>query len=34
MILKTALIPIVGNFGFASHTKYTAEATNTDLLHS
>ena len=34
MILKTALIPIVGKFGFASHTKHTVEATNTDLLHS
>ena len=24
----------VGKSGFASHTKHTAEATNTDLLHS
>ena len=24
----------VGKFGFASHTKHTAEATNMDLLHS
>ena len=23
----------VGKFGFASHTKHTAEATDTDLLH-
>ena len=34
MICKTTLIPIVGKSGFASHTKYIAEATNTDLLHS
>ena len=33
-IENLALIPIVGKFGFASHTKHTAEATNTDLLHS
>ena len=24
----------VGKSGFASHTKHTVEATNTDLLHS
>ena len=29
-----ALIPIVGKFGFVSHTKHTAEATNMDLFHS
>ena len=23
----------VGKYGFVSHTKHTAEATNTDLLH-
>ena len=34
MILKTALIPIVGKSGFASHPKHTAKATNMDLLHS
>ena len=33
-IENLALIPIVGNFGFASHTKHIAEVTNTDLLHS
>ena len=27
MILKFALIPIVGRTGFAFHTKHTAEAT-------
>ena len=34
MVLKTALISIVGKFGFASHTKHTMEATNTNLLLS
>ena len=24
----------IGKYGFVSHTKHTAEATNTDLLHS
>ena len=33
-IENLALIPIVGKSGFASHTKHTAEVTNTDLLHS
>ena len=27
-------IPLDGKSGFVSHTKHTAEATNTDLLHS
>ena len=29
-----ALIPIVGESGFVSHTKHTAEATNMDQFHS
>ena len=33
-IENLALIPIVGKFGFASHTKQIAKVTNTDLLHS
>ena len=33
-IENLALIPIVGKSGFSSHTKHTAKAINTDLLHS
>ena len=33
-IENLALIPIVGKSGFAFHTKHTAEATITDLVHS
>ena len=33
-IENLALIPIVGKYSFASHTKHTTEATIMDLLHS
>ena len=33
-IENLALILIVGKFGFVSHTKHIAEATNMDLFHS
>ena len=32
--LLIILVGLVGKSGFVSHTKHTAEATNTDLLYS
>ena len=32
--LLTSLVDVVGKSSFAFHTKHTAEATITDLLHS